>query len=216
MNAAVSSCGRSFLQLVIVGACLAAGCGDEEEGNSGGGAAPSGPIVLLSDDFSSGTLNNWVVQAPVAQASAFGNPAPSMLLDGLAGGGPRAIVYSNSSFLTNGSLTVAVDVNPGNSNATVDVVNMPNPPTIDTFASITATAVLYSIGGNSRVLNYPNDGLYHRFTFVMGRGVAIWFRDGSVQHSALYAPPMTVRLDLRDLSAGSTGSRFDNVLVTLP
>jgi hypothetical protein len=198
--------------------CLASGCGDEGGGSNDVPTLDIPPaITLLSDDFSSGNLSNWTIQAPAGQTSAFGNPAPSLLLDGLAGSGSAAVAYSNSSFLATGNLTLSLDVDPGNSNATVDIIESPDPPTIHTFASIVGTGVLYSIGGASKLINYPADGRYHRYAFtITSYGIGMWSRDGIVQHSGAYSAPVTVHLDLRDLAAGSTGSRFDNVLVTVP
>ncbi len=197
---------------------LGSGCTDDGGGSDDVPTVSIPPtITLLSDDFSSGSLSNWTIQAPAGQTSVFGNPAPSLLLDGLAGSGSAAVAYSNSSFLATGTLTLALDVNPGDSNATVAIIDFPNPPTINTFASIVDTGVLYSIGGVSKLVNNAAAGGYHRFTFtITSYGIAMWSRDGILQHTGLYSAPTTVQLDLRDLAAGNSGSRFDNVLVTMP
>ncbi len=205
---------RFLLTLVLILLCAlvipACGGGDDD-----GIVIPPLTVTLLSDDFSSGNLNNWTVQSSSASISSLGNPQPSMLLVG-APSGPNAIVYSNASFLTNGALTIAADVQPGDGNATFDIVDAPNPPSVSTFASVVNNAVLYSINGNSTTVNYTNDGLYHRITLTLNSGIAIWARDGVVQHTAAWIPPATIQIELRDLGSGTTGSRFDNILVTMP
>lgn len=199
------------LVLVLFCALVIPACG----GGGSDGAPSFQPITLLSDNFSAGNLNNWTIQSPSASISAFGNPQPSMLLVG-ASGGPNAIVTSNTSFLTNGALTIAADVKPGDANATFDIIDAPNPPSVTTFASIVGNAVLYSINGSMTTINYTDDGIYHRFKLTLNSGIAIWSRDGIAQHNGAWTPPATVQIELRDLGTGTTGSRFDNVLVTLP
>src|SRR5688572_3884534 len=103
---------RSFTLWALV--VLAPACG----GGDGGGstsAAPPAPAVLLFDNFSSGTLNNWTVGGQIVFDGANGNPAPAMQHEG----GVNGQATSNLVFNYSGGLTIPFDYKMTSASGTV-------------------------------------------------------------------------------------------------
>lgn len=208
--------GWSLVKAIMWGLLgMGVGCGDGGGGGDYDLPELTPPIItLFEDSFSSGTLGNWIVEKPSAIASAFGNPAPSLLLVGSAS--QYAAVGSSLTFSTILGLYMAVDVNPGGGNAAVTIAENTAAVGLDTYASIVDGSVLYSIGGTTMLRAYPATGGHHRYAFEVSSGMASWSRDGVVQLQVAYSTPARLRVGLQDLGGGTPGSRFDNVRVSLP
>ena len=197
------------LTLLALAAIVVPACGGGGSG-VGGGGAPAGPIVLLSDDWSSGPSHNWGGMYPVVAVDyGVGYQAPSMYVNA-NGASTAAEVRTAATFNTTNGLTIAMDVllNSG----TVAQINIFSSSSALTSATITTTNTTFYIEGQSLTLNYTADSSWHRYSFFTNAGHAVWLRDGTIYFSAAYSPT-TVFVDLRDYT---NGTHFDNALITSP
>lgn len=204
---------RVFILLFFVGVIPACG---SSGGSSGVPASnPPAPLVILSDNWDSGPSANWSVVTPIAvYDAANGNPPGSMKVDG---NGAFAEVVTAGTFNSQFGLTVSLQERSGLSSGLFEIVDNSDPGAVDTYASFDNDDAVFKIkGASSPTITFANDGAFHTFKFTIVSGNATWSRDGVAQFSKPYTVPR-IYVRLADVSIPSTsGTYFDNFLVTFP
>jgi hypothetical protein len=200
------------LALLALAATMIPACG--AGGNGSGGSPAGGPDPVLFSDHFSGGLGNWTVMSPsVIIDSPVGNPSPSLWVSS-GGKAGAAAARTSATFNANveSGLWIWVDVLPGDSNGSINIVNSASPGTLNTYASITRSGALLSIAGQTKTVTFSEDSVFHRWLFLASDGNGSWWRDDVLLFAFPYGGPM-VAIELMDLPYG-VGTNFDNVTIT--
>jgi len=200
---------RMLLLALAATTIPACGVGGSESGTSLVVPDP----VLLADQFSGG-LGDWTVTSPtVIIDNSVGSTSPSMWVSA-AGRSTAAASRTSAAFNSNvgSGLWIWVDVLPGRSNGSINIINSGSPASLNTYASITRSGALLSIAGQTKTVTFSQDSTFHRWLFLAIDGNGGWWRDGTLLFAFPCGGPM-VQVELMDLPFG-VGTHFDNVLIT--
>lgn len=186
-------------------------------GSCGGDGGDSGVVqaaeTLLRDDFSSGNLNNWVVQAgSVTVDSLSGNPLPSMSVG--AGGSAKANIDVFVSSGATNAYTFSSDARTTTSTTTgaINIIRKDaTDPTPNTFVSFTSTSATFSINGEIQTVTFTGDAMPHTYTFSVEKNLGTWTRETGERFSAAYAPSSLVHLQVK---SDADFTLFDNVTIS--
>lgn len=197
---------------VVVGTSAVA-CGiSTGNGNNGGG-----PMTILNETFSEGSLSNWVIVLGTPSLTAnVGNPAPSVFL------GNADMKTAGTSTMVNG-LTIMSDIRVDSGSAAFRLVQPGSPiAVVHVFRDSAVYVICAAADCTETSAPFAEDNNWHQYRFVYDASASSgqWLRDGANQFSMSNVPAipnvfLKVGMFSKD-TAGPSGGYYDNVVVTIP